>query len=78
MIGSADGEAKKGGWRGGQTSADGALANADIVELTSAGVGAAAIVAKIKSSPTAFDVGVEKLIELGKAGVAEVVSQFDF
>ena len=49
------------------------LANADILRLTSAGVGATAIIAKIESSTAEFDVSVEKMVDLAEAGVAEAV-----
>lgn len=45
------------------------LDNEDIVNLTSAGLPAEVIVAKIESTATAFDTGVEQLVALAEAGV---------
>lgn len=47
--------------------------NADVLQMTRAGVADAVIVAEIESSATAFDVGVGTLIDLGKAGVPDAV-----
>ena len=74
MIGEAVGQSPPtGATMIGEAAKDIALTNADVLKMTSAGVGAAVIVAKIESSSTDFDVDVEELIDLGKAGVADTV-----
>lgn len=45
------------------------LDNEDIVNLTEAGLPAEVIVAKIETTATAFDTGVEQLVALAQAGV---------
>ena len=55
--------------------AEDALTNADIVRLTEAGLAPVAIMAKIRSSPGAFDTSVDALVGLAEAGVdSEVVA----
>ena len=55
--------------------AEDALTNADIVRLTQAGLAPVAIMAKIRSSPGAFDTSVDALVGLAEAGVdSEVVA----
>jgi hypothetical protein len=56
-------------------ASDGAelLTNTSIVEMTRAGLGAFIIVAKIRSTPNAFDLTVPALIALKQAGVADAV-----
>ena len=74
MIGNPVGESStQGAPKNVDAGKDIALTNVDVLKMTSAGVGAAVIVAKIESSATDFDVGVEELIDLGKAGVADAV-----
>lgn len=55
------------------TARDSPLGNDEVVRLTSAGVGAAVIVATIEASATDFDVGVDGIVGLTEAGVAEEV-----
>ena len=55
--------------------AEEALTNEDILRLTEAGLAPVAIVAKIRSSPGAFDTSVDALVGLADAGVdSEVVA----
>lgn len=55
--------------------AEDALTNADIVRLTEAGLAPVAIMAKIRSSPAAFDTSVDALVGLANGGVdSEVVA----
>ena len=49
------------------------LTNADIVSLSSAGLSASAIVAKIDATKTDFDTSVEQLVALSQAGVDDSV-----
>ena len=49
------------------------MANADIIKLTTAGVPAEVIVAKIRASPCTFDTSPDALLLLSKAGVGEAV-----
>lgn len=49
------------------------LTNADVLELHAAGLPASVIVAKVKSTPSAFDTSVEALIALAEAGVPDDV-----
>lgn len=51
------------------------LTNAEIVEMTRAGLGAQIIVQKINSSDANFDISAKALIELKKAGVTDEVIQ---
>lgn len=51
------------------------LTNAEIVEMTRAGLGAQIIVQKIASSDANFDISAKGLIELKKAGVSDEVIQ---
>ena len=57
----------------GTAASDRALTNADIVRLTKAGAGEAAIVAMIETSAADFDTGVDEIVQLGEAGVGETV-----
>jgi hypothetical protein len=58
-----------------QTS-DKTLINADIIKLAKLDLPSAAIISKIKNSPTHFDVGVDALVELKSKGVSgEVISE---
>ena len=56
--------------RGGLVAAE-ALANADVVALTEAGLGRRALVVKIETSATAFDTSVAELVALSRAGMAD-------
>ena len=58
------------GWA---VAAEGPMTNADVVRLTQAGVGESVIVAMIESSETDFDTGVDSLLELAEADVADAV-----
>jgi len=49
------------------------LTNADVVTLTEAGLGPAAIVAKIERSETTFDTTVTALVSLARKGIADKV-----
>ena len=49
------------------------LTSEEIVRLTEAGLGSAPIIAKIESSPTAFDTSVDALVVLAEKGVADDV-----
>ena len=51
------------------------LTNADIVEMTRAGLGAPIIMQKISSTGANFDISAKALIELKKAGAADEVIQ---
>ncbi len=54
-------------------AAERALTNADVLRLTNAGVGDAAIVAMIEASATDFDTEVSEVVALAEAGVGETV-----
>ena len=53
--------------------ADEALTNEDVIRLTEAGIGGPVIVARIRTSPTAFDLSVDQLVALAEAGVDDDV-----
>jgi PEGA domain len=52
-----------------------ALTNADIIDLTAAGIGEQIIIDKINGAASAFSLETKDLIELKKAGVADAVVQ---
>ena len=56
-----------------QGSGDEVLTNEAVITMTKAGLGDAVIVAKIRSSKTAFDLSVDEMIRLKKEGVADEV-----
>jgi hypothetical protein len=49
------------------------LTNASIIQLSQAGLGAEAIIALIKNSPSQFDITTSSMIELKKANVADSI-----
>ncbi len=55
------------------TSAQTPLTNADVVEMLRAGLPDSVIVAKIRTSPSRFDVGTDALVALTRAGASERV-----
>ena len=57
----------------GQGSSDEVLTNEAVATMTKAGLGPDVIVAKIRASPSAFDVSVDALVRLKDAGVADEV-----
>ena len=57
----------------GAGDSDGPLTNTDILQLTKAGVGEAAIMAMIESAATDFDTGVDQVVALSEAGVGDAV-----
>jgi hypothetical protein len=60
------------GFAAGQTSG-GALTNADVVKMVKSGIDAQTIVLVIRREPTRFDMSVQGLISLKKAGVSQSV-----
>ena len=57
----------------GARATDEVLSNEDVLRLVSAGVGEAAIIAKIRSTMTTFDTTVDAMIDLTDKGVAQLV-----